>query len=194
MCIRDREAAARHQAERDAAQQAHDKALAEQKAQHERALALANGELVKQKAVSDADHNKALAALKDDAEKQRAELAAGHQRAVAELQREREELQKGLSGARETNKRVDGELATAVQTIADRNAELRTHLAAIAERDQRIAELRKEIDSLEAENASYQEQVLRAYQKIKTDEAMVTRAKKAMAIALTVLDDQGNPS
>jgi hypothetical protein len=35
--------------------------------------------------------------------------------------------------------------------------------------------------------------VLRAYQKIKADEAMVARAKKAMAIALTVLDDQGNP-
>ena len=28
---------------------------------------------------------------------------------------------------------------------------------------------------------------------IKTDEAMVARAKKAMAIALTVLDDQGTP-
>lgn len=53
--------------------------------------------------------------------------------------------------------------------------------------------LRKEIEGLETENASYQEQVLRAYQKIKTDEAMVARAKKAMAIALTVLDDQGQP-
>ncbi len=188
------EAAAKHQAEREAAQAAHDKALADQKAQHERALAVANGELVKQKAVGDADHNKALAAIKDDGEKQRAELVANHERAVAELHREREELQKGLSGARETNKRIHGELATAVQTIADRNAELRAHTAAIAERDQRLAELRKEIDSLEAENASYQEQVLRAYQKIKTDEAMVARAKKAMAIALTVLDDQGNPS
>ena len=57
----------------------------------------------------------------------------------------------------------------------------------------RLAELRKEIETLETENASYQEQVLRAYQKIKTDEAMVARAKKAMAIALTVLDDQGQP-
>jgi chromosome segregation ATPase len=81
-----------------------------------------------------------------------------------------------------------------VQTIADRNAELRAHAAAIAERDQRIADLRKELEAIEQENASYQEQVLRAYQKIKTDEAMVARARKAMAIALTVLDDQGNPS
>ena len=81
-----------------------------------------------------------------------------------------------------------------MQTIADRNADLRSHAAAIAERDQRIADLRKEIEALEQENTSYQEQVLRAYQKIKADEAMVARARKAMAIALTVLDDQGNPS
>ena len=80
-----------------------------------------------------------------------------------------------------------------MQSIADRTAELRQHAAAVIERDQRIAELRKDIESLEQENANYQEQVLRAYQKIKTDEAMVSRARKAMAIALTVLDDQGNP-
>jgi chromosome segregation ATPase len=80
-----------------------------------------------------------------------------------------------------------------VQTIADRNSELRQHAAAIAERDQRIAELRKEIGALEQENTSYQDQVLRAYQKIKSDEAMVAKARKAMAIALTVLDEDGNP-
>ena len=114
-------------------------------------------------------------------------------RCCATTPREREELKKGLSSSRDVHKRTEGELASAVQTIADRNAELRSHAAAIAERDQRIGDLRKEIASLEQENANYQEQVLRAYQKIKTDEAMVSRAKKAMAIALTVLDDQGTP-
>lgn len=74
-------------------------------------------------------------------------------------------------------KRAETELASAVQTLADRNAELRSHAAAIAERDQRITELRGEIEALEQENANYQEQVLRAYQKIKSDEAMVARAQ-----------------
>ncbi len=112
---------------------------------------------------------------------------------IDELTTERDELRKGLGTARDNLKRSEGELASAVQTIADRNAELRAHSTAIAERDQRISELRGELAGLEQENASYQEQVLRAYQKIKTDEAMVARARKAMAIALTVLDDQGNP-
>jgi chromosome segregation ATPase len=131
----------------------------------------------------------------DDAEheRQRKDTIAEHGRIVGELTTERDELRRGLSSARDIAKRNETELASAVQTIADRNAELRAHVAAISERDQRIADLRREIEGLEHENASYQEQVLRAYQKIKTDEAMVARAKKAMAIALTVLDDQGNP-
>jgi CheY-like chemotaxis protein len=162
------EAHASHQAEREAAEQAHAQAQAELRATHERAMAVANGEIVKVKAIADAEHN----------------------RAVKELAAERDEVTRGLSSARDTIRRHEGELAAAVQTIADRNAELRAHAAAIAERDQRIAELRQEIETLEHENASYQEQVLRAYQKIKADEVMVARAKKAMAIALTVLDDE----
>jgi len=62
-----------------------------------------------------------------------------------------------------------------------------------AARDQRIAELGTQIDELEGENSTYQEQVLKAYQKIKTDEATVARAKKALAIALTTLDDTPKP-
>src|SRR5262249_10078884 len=122
------------------------------------------------------------------------DTASAHAKAVGDLTGERDELKRGLSSTRDALKRNETELGAAVQTIADRNAELRAHAAAIAERDQRIAELRKEIESLEHENASYQEQVLRAYQKIKADEATVARARKAMAIALTVLDDQDKPS
>ena len=134
-----------------------------------------------------------MAAKEAEVEKERKALETEHARVIKELTTERDELQRGLSAARDTIKRSEGELAAAVQTIADRNAELRGHAAAIAERDSRLAELRKEIEGLETENASYQDQVLRAYQKIKSDEAMVARAKKAMAIALTVLDEDPKP-
>jgi len=165
--------------ERQQLQDAHEQALAEQQAKHERAIAVANGEALKQKSVADAEHAKAVAAAKAELEKR-----------IGELEAEKDELRRGLSSARDTLKRSEGELASAVQTIAERNADLRSHVSAIAERDQRIAELRGEIEALETENQSYQDQVLRAYQKIKSDEAMVARARKAMAIALTVLDDE----
>ena len=64
----------------------------------------------------------------------------------------------------------------------------------MADRDQRIGELRGELETLEGESAAYQEQVLKAYQKIKHEEARVARAKKAVAIALTVLDDESGPT
>jgi chromosome segregation ATPase len=156
----------------------HERTLADTQETHERVLANTHGEAARQKAAAEAEHARELAAHKEEADATRTVIEG-----------EREDLRRGLSGAREAIKRGESELASAVQTIADRNADLRNHAAAIAERDQRIAELRKEIEALEQENASYQDQVLRAYQKIKADEAMVSRARKAMAIALTVLDD-----
>ncbi len=189
------DAEARAQAEREADHAAHAEALAELEAKHERAVALVN-----------AGHAHAAAARQTETEQLRTTLAAEHARSIKELAAEHarsaKELAAGLfdelnatcsSAPREGLKRGETELASALQSVADRNAELRVHLGAIAERDTRIAELRREIEAIEAENTSYQEQVLRAYQKIKQDEAMVTRAKKAMAIALTVLDDPGNP-
>jgi predicted RNase H-like nuclease (RuvC/YqgF family) len=81
------------------------------------------------------------------------------------------------------------ELAAAGDELDARERTIAALRAAVTERDQRVARLRHELDELERQNAGYQEQVLRAFQKIKSDEATVARAKKAMAIALTLLDD-----
>ena len=186
-------ATAAHEAAVSRAKSQHDKELAAARSEHERAAAVAKSEHERAVAVMQSDHARALADAKTAHDRQLAALEESSTKTAGELTSERDELKRGLSGARDAHKRVEGELAAAVQTIADRNAELRTHAAGIAERDQRIAELRRELEALEQENAQYQEQVLRAYQKIKADEAMVARAKKAMAIALTVLD-QPQPS
>jgi hypothetical protein len=185
---------ARFEAEREEAARAHAAAITDLETKHDRALAIAKGEYAKAKAAAGAEHEQAIAQLKAEADRMLKQLEEDRTRAIRELESERQELMKGLSGARDSLERSEHELASAVQTIADRNADLRAHAAAIAERDQRITELRADLESLEQENASYQEQVLRAYQKIKSDEAMVARARKAMAIALTVLDDEGNPT
>ncbi|HVV82345.1 MAG TPA: hypothetical protein VHE35_04670, partial [Kofleriaceae bacterium] len=73
---------------------------------------------------------------------------------------------------------------------AERDRALVEHQAAIKQRDEHLAEAAAQLDELERENATYQEQVLKAHQKIKADEALVARAKKALAIALTSLDEQ----
>ena len=119
---------------------------------------------------------------------------ADHQRALATALVERDELRAGLTSARDQIRQLDEVIARRQQELVARDSDLELHAKAVAERDQRIAELRAELQTIEGENASYQEQVLKAYQKIKQDEAMVARAKKAVAIALNLLDDEEPPA
>ena len=72
---------------------------------------------------------------------------------------------------------------------ADLEQRLQTAQNDIAERDRRVTQRDGRISELEQESAGYQEQILRAYQRIKADESIVSRAKKALAIALTLLDE-----
>jgi hypothetical protein len=72
-----------------------------------------------------------------------------------------------------------GELEQRLKAALD---DLNAREATLNERAQRIAEM-------EQESAGYQDQILKAYQRIKSDESIVSRAKKALAIALTLLDE-----
>jgi CheY-like chemotaxis protein len=109
--------------------------------------------------------------------------------AVAAVQADKAELEQGLSSARDQIKRLEDELATARETIVGREKDVDAHAAAVRERDQRLVQLRGELDELEKENAGYQEQVLKAYQKIKADEARFNKLQKALAIGLTLAAD-----
>jgi CheY-like chemotaxis protein len=103
---------------------------------------------------------------------------------------ERDDLERQLAErGREASERAD-ELADAREALAARERTVESLHAMLAERDERLTRQRQEQDELERQNAGYQEQVLRAFQKIKTDEETVARAKKAMAIALTLLDEE----
>ncbi|MDB4968012.1 MAG: response regulator receiver [Myxococcales bacterium] len=70
---------------------------------------------------------------------------------------------------------IEVRLKTALEDLNAREATLNERAARIAE--------------MEQESAGYQDQILKAYQRIKSDESIVSRAKKALAIALTLLDE-----
>ncbi len=84
---------------------------------------------------------------------------------------------------------LDGELLSLRETLRGREDTIASLHKVLADRDHRIEAMRGDIEEIERQNTGYQEQVLRAYQKIKSDETTVARAKKALAIALTLLDD-----
>jgi CheY-like chemotaxis protein len=171
-------AAEEHRRALVAAAAGHAEVLTQLRGDHAKALDQAEIRLKTQREADRADHDRALAAARAD-----------HEGRLGEANDEIAQLEKGLSGARDHAKRLEAQIAALNQTLKVRDDEVRTHAAAVAERDRRIAELRGEIESLETENASYQEQVLKAYQKIKADEATVSKAKKALAIALTALHE-----
>jgi len=198
-----------------AAKAAHDQALAEVQADREQALAAAASDKEQTVASLVARHQSAMAdarvaaegklkatlaaaaderaasenSLQERFEHDKATMEQAHAEVVAALEEQRVDLDRGLTGARER-------IASLERTVAERDARIAAgeqaiaaHLAAIEDRDRKIATLKKELGELEEQNAGYQEQILKAYQKIKTDEATTLRAKKAIAIALTLLDE-----
>ena len=55
--------------------------------------------------------------------------------------------------------------------------------------EKRTADLKKRLADLEATNAKNEERVVKAYQKIKADEKVRDKVRKALAIAAQLVDD-----
>jgi chromosome segregation ATPase len=75
--------------------------------------------------------------------------------------------------------RIEGELDTARTDIRDREVKL--------------GQARDRITELESRVADLEDQALRAYRRIKDDEKTIDKAKRAVSVALTLLDERGGP-
>jgi CheY-like chemotaxis protein len=117
-----------------------------------------------------------LAEKTEAADRQRQELEQAHARGTeveAELTARNEELA-------ETHRRllrVEGELDTARTDVRDREVKL--------------SQARDRITELEGKVADLEDQALRAYRRIKEDEKTIDKAKRAVSVALTLLDERG---
>jgi CheY-like chemotaxis protein len=92
------------------------------------------------------------------------------------------ELETQLGEREEEGKKLNARIGELEQRLKTALEDLNAREATLNERAKRIADL-------EQESAGYQDQILKAYQRIKSDESIVSRAKKALAIALTLLDE-----
>jgi CheY-like chemotaxis protein len=122
------------------------------------------------------------------------ERAAAAEAELGALRTRLEEAERGISakGA------AAAESAARAQSLEREVDELRTELVvargeaegARTEIEKRTAEMRKRLQELEAVNDRNEERVLKAYQKIKTDEKLREKTRKALAIALQLLDER----
>ena len=142
-------------------------------------------------------------------ERRRAELQARdeeHHNAVAEMdrrhldeksemsERHRSEFDQALARAA----RAEGELAARSQELGEISrrvlrveGELDTARADLRDREVKLAQGRDRTSELETKLADFEDQILRAYQKLRNDDKIVDKAKRALAVALTLLDDRG---
>ncbi len=142
-------------------------------------------------------------------ERRRGELQARdeeHHNAVAEMdcrhldektemaERHRSELDQTSARAA----RAEGELAARSQELGELSrrvlrieGELDTARADLRDREVKLAQARDRIAELETKLADFEDQILRAYQKLRNDDKIVDKAKRALAVALTLLDDRG---
>jgi len=142
-------------------------------------------------------------------ERRRGELQARdeeHHNAVAEMDRrhldektemaERHRSELDQTSARAA--RAEGELAARSQELGELSrrvlrieGELDTARADLRDREVKVAQARDRTAELETKLADFEDQILRAYQKLRNDDKIVDKAKRALAVALTLLDDRG---
>jgi len=156
-----------------------------------------------------------------DAEKQRAmELEIAEERRRTDLKlRDEEHLakmaeqdRKSFQEKAETAERHRGELDHALSRAAKAEGELVARLEELSETQRRLSGVDSDLDAtrtdlrdrqnklnqaqarigeLEHKTLGYEEQIMRTYNRMRSDEKIVTKAKRAMAVALSLLEERG---
>jgi CheY-like chemotaxis protein len=140
-----------------------------------------------------------LRAARDEARR-----SAEEARAVTD---EAEELRRRIADAEEEARRTAAEAAGArdatarIEALEREVEDLKTELVvargevdgAQEEVEKRTAELRRRVAELEASSTKNEERVLKAYQKIKGDERVREKVRKALAVAAQLLDEGAAP-
>jgi CheY-like chemotaxis protein len=123
-----------------------------------------------------------------------AERAARLQEQLSALQLQVEEGAQAASLKVAQLAALESEVSGTRSQLDAAQAELDAARAALdgtrADAERRSADLQKRVQELEAVNAKHEERVVKAYQKIKSDEKIREKTRKALAIALQLLDER----
>lgn len=130
-------------------------------------------------------------------EQHHAAVAEGERRNLQErtemVERHRAELEQVQSRASAMEADIAArseELAETHRRLLRVEGELDTARADVRDREVKLGQARDRVTELESKIADLEDQALRAYRRIKDDEKAIDRAKRAVAVALTVLDER----
>jgi hypothetical protein len=93
--------------------------------------------------------------------------------------------------------RAEGELVARAQEIeqayrrlAGFEADLDAARAELGDRDLKLTQLRDRVGELEAKVADYEDQIVRAFQRLRADERTTEKVRRALAVGLALLDER----
>ncbi len=97
--------------------------------------------------------------------------------------------------------RAEGELAARIQEldqayrrVTSMEADVDHSRVELGNREVRLAQNRDRIAEMEAKVADYEDQIVRAYQRIRSDEKTTEKTRRALSVALALLDERGGGS
>jgi CheY-like chemotaxis protein len=176
----------------------YDSALAEAEDRRRREIEEAEVRRVADLDAADVRRRSELQARDEQHHTATAELERRHLAERAEMaERQRAELEQAL--ARTTD--VESQLAARNEELAETHrrllrveGELDTARTDIRDREVKLGQARDRITELESKVADLEDQALRAYRRIKDDEKTIDKAKRAVSVALTLLDERSTTS
>jgi CheY-like chemotaxis protein len=185
-----------HAAELESARHRLEEERAEGDQRRQREMAEADA---KRLADLEAAEHRRLEEIKQQKEDYEAKLSALERLHLHEKSETAEQHRQDLEQAGGRASRAEGDLQSRNVELADTRTRQqaleaeRDRLAAdLAERESKLAQLRDKTADLEAKSAEYEDQILRAYQKLRSDDKLIERAKRALAIGLQVLDERAS--
>ena len=84
------------------------------------------------------------------------------------------------------------EIEQAYRRLSGLEADLDAARAELGNRDVRLAQTRDRIAELEAKVADYEDQIVRAFQRIRADDKTTEKTRRALSVALALLDERAN--
>jgi len=173
----------RHEEEALAAEERRQRDIAEQEARRVSELESAENRRRGELAARDEEHHARVTEIERRHLTEKTELTERH----------RADTDQALNRAA----RAEGELAARVQELeqayrrlAGIEADVDAARAELGSRDVRLAQSRDRIAELETKVADYEDQMVRAFQRIRSDDKTAEKTRRALAVALALLDER----
>jgi DNA-binding response OmpR family regulator len=173
----------RHEEEALAAEERRQRDIAEQEARRVSELESAENRRRSELAARDEEHHARVTEIERRHLTEKTELTERH----------RADYDQALSRAA----RAEGELAARVQELEQAyrrlsglEADVDAARAELGNREVKLAQSRDRIAELEAKVADYEDQIVRAFQRIRSDDKTAEKTRRALAVALALLDER----